>query len=232
MRRVHVSVPLPEGVYDALRGIKRGMRRGESGARDLSGDREIEWSWVAARIPDGPGAALDFGCGEGPLGLVAARRGFDVTAVDLGAVAWAFRHRRLAFVQGDILDLPLASASFDLVLNCSTVEHVGLAGRYGVTESRTDGDLAAMARLRSLMKRGALMLLTIPVGTDAVFPPWHRVYGPERLPRLLEGFSVEHREYWLKDAQNRWVESGESDALGAPSREQLYGLGCFCLRNP
>jgi hypothetical protein len=118
------------------------------------------------------------------------------------------------------------------VLNCSTVEHVGLPGRYGVTESRAEGDLAAMARLRSLMKRGALMLLTIPVGADAVYPPLHRVYGPERLPKLLQGFTVESREYWVKDGQNRWTESDEASALGAPTRERLYGLGCFTLRNP
>ena len=230
MRRVRVSVPLPEGVYDALRGIKKGMRRSAGAAIDLSGDREIEWSWVAARIPDGPGAALDFGCGDSPLGIVAAHRGFQVTAVDLGAVSWPYRHSRLTFVQGDILDLPLAPTAFDLVLNCSTVEHVGLAGRYGVTEPRTDGDLAAMARLRSVMKQGGLMLLTIPVGTDAVYAPWHRVYGAERLPKLLDGLAVEGREFWLKDEQNRWIESGESAALSTPSRERLYGLGCFTLR--
>jgi len=230
VRRVRVSVPLPEGVYDALRGIKKGMRRSAGTAIDLSGDREIEWSWVSARIPDGPGAALDFGCGDSPLGIVAAHRGFEVTAVDLGTVSWPYRHSRLTFVQGDILDLPLAPATFDLVLNCSTVEHVGLAGRYGVTEARTDGDLAAMARLRSVMKPGGLMLLTIPVGTDAVYAPWHRVYGAERLPKLLDGFAVERREFWLKDEQNRWIESSESAALNAPSRERLYGLGCFTLR--
>lgn len=231
MRRVRVSVPLPEGVYDALRRIKKGMRRSAGATVDLSGDREIEWSWVAARIPDGPGAALDFGCGDSPLGIVAAHRGFQVTAVDLGAVSWPYRHSRLAFVQGDILDLPLASAGFDLVLNCSTVEHVGLVGRYGVTEARTDGDLAAMARLRSVMKHGGLMLLTIPVGADAVYAPWHRVYGAERLPKLLDGFAVERREFWVKDELNRWTESDESTALSTPSRERLYGLGCFTLRN-
>lgn len=232
MRRVRLSVPVPDGVYGALRGLKRGMRRVESGARDLSGDREIEWSWVAARIPDGPGAALDFGCGDSPLGIVAAQRGFDVTAVDLGTVSWPYRHARLSFVSGDILELSLPPASFDLVLNCSTVEHVGLPGRYSVTEERAEGDLAAMARLRSFMKRGGLMLLTIPVGVDAVFAPWHRVYGRERLPRLLDGFTVESREYWVKDPENRWTETGETAALSAPSRERLYGLGCFTLRSP
>jgi SAM-dependent methyltransferase len=230
VRRVHLSVPLPEGVYGALRGLKRGLRPTADGGRDLSGDRDIEWSWVASRIPVCSGEAIDFGCGESPLGIVAAHAGFRVTAVDLGAVAWSYRHERLTFLQGDILELPLEEARFDLVINCSAIEHVGIAGRYGVTEGRADGDLAAMARLRSLLKPGGLMLLTIPVGSDAVFAPWHRVYGPDRLPRLLHGFTVESREFWLKDPENRWARSDEATALVAPSRERLYGLGCFALR--
>ena len=232
MRRVRVSVPLPDGIYGALRGLKRGLKSSGEDARDLTGDRDIEWSWVAARIPPGPGEALDFGCGESNLGVIAAHRGLRVTAVDLGTVAWPYIHERLVFLQGDILDLPLESGRFDVVINCSAIEHVGLAGRYGVTEDRAEGDLAAMARLRDLLKPGGLMLLTIPVGSDAVFPPWHRVYGPERLPRLLEGFTPESREFWLKDSENRWVPSDEGAALAAPSRERLYGLGCFALRKP
>ena len=230
MRRVHISVPLPEGLYGALRGLKRSLRPRAEGGRDLSGDREIEWSWVAARIPQGSGEAIDFGCGQSPLGLVAAHAGFRVTAVDLGEVAWPYRHERLKFLQGDILELPLEEARFDLAINCSAIEHVGIAGRYGVTEGHADGDLAAMARLRSLLRPGGLMLLTIPVGSDAVFAPWHRVYGPERLPRLLQGFTVESREFWLKDRENRWERSDEGPALATPSRERLYGLGCFVLR--
>jgi hypothetical protein len=232
MRRVNLSVPLPEGVYGALRGLTRGMRRAEGGGLDLSGDREIEWSWVAARIPQGPGAALDFGCGDSPLGIVAAERGFQVTGVDLGAISRSYRHERIRDVQGDILVLDFGEQRFDLVVNCSTVEHVGLAGRYGVAESRPDGDLAAMARLCGLMKPGSLMLLTIPVGRDAVFAPWHRVYGAERLPKLLQGLAVESREYWIKDGENRWTLGDEAVVLATPPQERLYGLGCFALRNP
>jgi SAM-dependent methyltransferase len=208
------------------------MRRREGDARDLTGDRDIEWSWVASRIPPGPGEALDFGCGDSPLSIVAAQRGLKVTAVDLGAVSWPYRHERLSFLQGDILELALEEGRFDVVLNCSAIEHVGLAGRYGVTESRVEADLAAMARMRALLKPGGLMLLTIPIGSDAVFAPWHRVYGPERLPKVLAGFSVVSREYWIKDDKNRWIQSDEAIVLATPSRERLYGLGCFVLRKP
>ena len=85
---------------------------------------------------------------------MAAQRGFEVTAIDLESVQWYYAHKKLHFVQGDILKSSLPTKHYDLIINCSTVEHVGLAGRYGTTYSRPDGDLEAMARLRDLMKPG------------------------------------------------------------------------------
>ncbi len=110
--------------------------QGIHAGRNLSGDRDIEWSWVAAQMPSGPGEALDFGHGGSHLGLIAAQRGFNVTAVDLEPARWFYQHPCLRFIQGDILRLPLPAGHFDLVINCSTVEHVGLVGRYGVIGGR------------------------------------------------------------------------------------------------
>ncbi len=225
-----VSGMLPPAARNRLRAARRRMTAPRGAALDLSGDRDVEWSWVAAQIGSGPGEALDFGNGGSALGLIAAGRGYDVTAVDLEAVAWPYAHERLRFVRGDVFELALPKGHFDLVLNCSAVEHVGLAGRYGVSVPRPDGDLEAMARLGALMKPGATMLLTVPVGRDAVFAPLHRVYGAERLPKLLAGFEVASREFWLKREGNRWVSAAEPEALAFAPRERLYAIGCFVLR--
>jgi hypothetical protein len=103
-------------------------------------------------------------------------------------------------------------------------------GRYGVTENRPDGDLEAMNRLNELMKQDGPMLLTIPVGRDTVFAPLHRVYGVERLPKLLEKYFIEKKEFWVKDEQNRWISVDEKEALDRQPLRLLYGLGCFALR--
>jgi hypothetical protein len=244
MLRVIVPVPvyLPELLYHPLRKLYRKIlssAKDEGPAVNLLGDRDVEWSWVASQIPQVPGEALDFGPGGSHLGLIAAQRGFNVTAVDLEAVEWAYFHPRLRFVQGDLLDLPLPKGHFDLVINCSTVEHVGLAGRYGVTENRPAGDLEAMQRLKELMRPGRMMVLTIPIGRDAVFAPFCRVYGVERLPKLLEGYTIEQEVYWIKDGQNRWVQGEKETALNFkpwagswhPLRN-VYALGCFVLHRP
>jgi SAM-dependent methyltransferase len=188
-------------------------------------------------MPSGPGEALDFGNGGSLLGLIAAQCGFDVTAVDLEVVEWPYVHPRLRFMQGDILKLPLPKEHFDLVINCSTVEHVGLVGRYGVTESRADGDLEAMARLRELMKPGGIMVLTVPLGQDAISAPMTRIYGGQRLPRLLADYEIEREVYWVKDEQNRWILSGKDMALSFKASmgswdvlKNVSALGCFVLK--
>jgi SAM-dependent methyltransferase len=240
--RIQVTIHLPMWVYRPLRQIKRSIFRSASVGDErvipnLLGERDIEWSWMASQMPSGPGEALDFGPGGSYLALIAARRGFNVTAVDLEPVPWPYLHSGLHFLHGDILKLPLPTENFDLIINCSTVEHVGLVGRYDVTESRPDGDLEAMARLRELMKPGGVMLLTIPVGQDAIFAPLARVYGSQRLSQLLDGYVVEKEEFWVKDEQNRWVLADKEAALNFKASagswnpfQNVYALGCFVLR--
>lgn len=207
-------------------------RLGRPPVPNLEGDRDIEYSWVAANMPDGPGQALDFGCGKSWMGLLGARRGFEVTAIDLEQISWWYEHPHLRFVREDVAKLSLPADSLDLIISCSTVEHVGLAGRYGVSEGRSDGDLEAMSLLRHLLKPGKNLLLTIPVGKDRVFAPRHRVYGPQRLPKLLDGWEVVRSEYWIKDQSNCWSLCEEYTALDGEPLEHYYGLGLFVLRRP
>lgn len=241
MQRVFVTIPiyLPERFHRMLRGLNHRFRQYRGGvARDVSlvGDRDIEWSWVGSQLPPAAGTALDFGPGGSSLGLLAAQAGFDVLSIDLEVNQAPYVHHRLRFVQGDLLNISLAAASFDLVINCSTVEHVGLRGRYGVTLSQTEGDIKAMARLKELMKPTAKMILTIPVGRDAVFPPFHRIYGSQRLPQLLHGYNIDKEAYWFKNNQNKWMECDKAVALTFEAHEgskpigyKLYALGCFIL---
>ena len=197
---------------------------------NLKGDRDIEYSWIAANMPEGPGRALDFGCGSSYLGLIAAQRGFKVAAIDLAYITWPYVHPNLTVIQKDIFDLNLLPSCLDLIINCSAIEHIGL-GRYGAREN-SNGDIEAMNLLCSLLKSGGIMLLTIPVGKDRIFLPLHRVYGPERLPLLLDSSMVEKKEYWVKDHKNRWVKVDEQVALNWQPTRTCYGIGCFVLSRP
>jgi hypothetical protein len=72
--------------------------------------------------------------------------------------------------------------------------------------------------------------MTIPVGRDLVCAPLHRIYGEERLPRLLEGYSVQEAQYWRRDpAASTWLEVERDDALHTEGSEWYYALGLFVL---
>jgi len=195
---------------------------------NLRGDRDIEHSFIAANIPKGPGRGLDFGCSTTYLALIAARHGYKMIAIDLASVRWFYKHDNTTFVQEDFLKLKLETSRLDLIINCSAIEHVGLT-RYGDDEDE-DGDLKVMSKMHDVLKPGAKMLLTIPVGQDTIHAPLHRIYGEQRLPELLKGYKIEKKEFWIKDSENLWVTVPEKEALQYQTKAGLYGLGCFVLK--
>jgi hypothetical protein len=158
-------------------------------------------------------------------------KGGEVTGFDRQQVHLPYVMASLRVQTGDILDFDFGDARFDVVINCSSIEHVGLAGRYGSLDV-PDGDLLAMGRMRRLLKAPAgIMLLTVPVGQDAVFSPLHRVYGARRLGLLLRGFRVAKEEFWSKrSGLNVWTKVSRQEALATRPSETFYSLGLFVLR--
>lgn len=196
---------------------------------DLAGDRDVEWAWVNAHLPEQPGRVLDFGPATSSLALTAAFKGGAVVGLDLNKYERPYLHPNLTFAIGDLTEYDLGPARFDTIINCSTIEHVGLVGRYG-SKPDPDGDLKAMAILKSLMAGPqSRMILTIPVGQDAVYAPYHRIYGVTRLPRLLEGLRPLHEAYYAKISDNRWRAVDQTEALSTQASASFYALGLFVL---
>lgn len=197
----------------------------------LKGDRKVEWGYVKQRLPEGKGFLLDIGPAPAnpKPARVAVSLGYNVVAVGLEEPKYV--HQKFTFIHGDFLDVYIPW-TFDWILNISTIEHFGLAGRYGVIESDPDADLLGMHRAYTLMKPDAKMLLTIPVGIDNVMGFRHRVYGEKRLPRLLQGYKILEEMYWAKfNDENVFVSTDKETALSTvPTLDpSYYALGAFTL---
>src|SRR6185312_13984122 len=144
--------------------------------------------------------------------------GFDLTPEPT-----SFAPKNVRIVQGDILQMPIPDPPYDTIINCSTTEHIGLSGRYN-NQEEPEGDLRAMTLLRAAMAGPeSVMLMTVPVGLDGVYRPYHRVYGAERLPRLLSGFRVIEEAYAAKiEGRNQWQIVSRDVALAIQGSHSFY----------
>jgi hypothetical protein len=77
----------------------------------------------------------------------------------------------------------------DALVSFSTVEHIGL-GRYGDAEDE-DGDVSWMTDFAyRTLNDGGVQLIAVPVGEADATSEAHRIYGPERMARLLERWTL------------------------------------------
>jgi SAM-dependent methyltransferase len=111
---------------------------------------------VMERLEPAPGERLlDAGCGAGLLAVMAARRGADVTGVDVSEDLVrdaAARGGGPRYVVGDLESLPLPDAQFDAVAALNSVPYARDAG-------------AALAELARVTAPGGRLLLTVGVGS-------------------------------------------------------------------
>lgn len=93
---------------------------------------------------------LDAGCGSGRNMVELARHG-TVTGVELSETSIALARQRASgeVIEGSVLELPFADASFDLAVSFDVIEHL-------------DDDLAALRELRRVVAPGGALLVTVP----------------------------------------------------------------------
>ena len=167
-----VPVSLPSWLCNSARRVKRAFIPPASPTSRVNiwGERHVEWTFLSSQMPCGPGEAIEFGCEDGFMSLVAAQRGFHVLANDLLEQTFVWQHPNVEFRKGDFLKLTFPRNHFDLAINCSSVEHVGVAGRYGTADPDTctsggEGD--------------GTMTMTVPTsdGPQHVEAPFTFTYG-------------------------------------------------------
>jgi SAM-dependent methyltransferase len=152
--------------------------------------------------------------------------GHEVTGIDTDFLSYSLPG--LTFIRVDFLEADLGDKRFDIVVLCSVVEHIGLVGRYGQLDV-PDGDLRAMRKVSSLLKPAGRLILTIPIGRDLIFRPWHRIYGKERLPQLLRGFKIEREQYYRRLSQDNWCLTTKAEAFQVDQQGLCYALGQMVL---
>ncbi len=134
---------------------------------------------------------LDAGCGSGRNMIELARHG-TVTGVELSPASVALARERDAgeVIEGSVLEMPFADASFDLAVSLDVIEHL-------------EDDLSALRELRRTVAPGGALLVTVPAyqwlwsGHDVV-NHHHRRYTRRSLQRVAEqaGWNQQRTTYF------------------------------------
>jgi len=113
-------------------------------------ERAVEYSWVMANLKPDKNSVLDVGCCDSFLSHELLVRGYNAYAIDIRD--YRERPTHLNFVRADVRYVPFRNDSFNQVIAVSTIEHVGIGGRYGSVEHR-DGDLQAVQEMDRILKK-------------------------------------------------------------------------------
>src|SRR5712664_3493195 len=107
--RFLVPIYLPRWLHGPIRLVKRAFVPSPPAIIaqpiNILGERNGEWSLLSAEMPSGPGEAIEFGCEQGYMSLLAAQKGFNVVANDLEEQSFTWQHPNVEFRQGDFLKL-------------------------------------------------------------------------------------------------------------------------------
>jgi len=109
--------------------------------------RMIEYAFIIGKLSLLPkGKVLDVGCTArlNYLPVALASLGWEVWGIDLRE--FKFKHPNFHFVEGDIRKTGFPDNSFHAVYALSTLEYIGLSGRYGVNRLDPEGGCACPQR--------------------------------------------------------------------------------------
>lgn len=188
-------------------------------------ERLTEYGFALRHLPAECGELLDIGSSDSMFPGIVADKGFAVTCLD--PIAKVAGDSRVKFIEGDIRKTGLSDRQFDVVTCISTLEHIGLPGRYGIIEADPCGERSAMNEMRRLLKPGGRLILTVPFGQYAMLP-LNRVYTHEGIMKLKGTLHVVAEEYYCIDRDGLYLPATAQLASEADLRlDGYYALGCF-----
>lgn len=137
----------------------------------------------------------------------------DVHATDYDAPERPFPN--LTFHHGDVRQLPLPAATFDLILAVSVIEHIGLpdpqVNAATLPPLDSDGDVAAVRELARLLRPGGKLVMTFPFGPQAglILGQSARCYTAQTVRRfeaVLPPVQLDYYEYQFSHYLDRYEE--------------------------
>jgi SAM-dependent methyltransferase len=176
-----------------------------SGEKDCLTTRVIEYSFAIQKLGSAQGKKLlDIGCTSRwnllPATLVGL--GWEVYGIDIRE--FKFRHPNFHFVCEDVRNTSFPDNFFDCVCAISTIEHIGLSGRFGVAKEDPKGDVKAIKEVERIIRPGGTFLVTVPYGKRVIIRPLHKVYDKAWLRELFLDWRIKDEIYYVRNENGYW----------------------------
>jgi 2-polyprenyl-3-methyl-5-hydroxy-6-metoxy-1,4-benzoquinol methylase len=155
---------------------------------------------------------LDIGSSSSLLPWRLARKGYDVTAVDIRP--YPFRQRNLHFIQADITscDFGRNLVAFDVAICISTIEHIGI-GHYGDSMAQ-EGDKLALDSIHRVLKPMGALIITMPFSGQYNQDDFQRIYDPDSIFRVFSlGWRLKEERYYIPKSRKHWVLASREEAI-------------------
>ena len=176
-----------------------------SGEIDRPVTRVIEYSFAIQKLGSAQGKkVLDIGCTSkwNILPAVLAGFGWEVYGIDIRRLK--FKHPNFHFVGEDIQHTSFPDSFFDAVCAISTIEHIGLRGRFGVHKDDPQGDAKAVREVQRIIRPGGNFLVTVPYGQRTIIRPLHKVYDKAWLKALFADWKIKNEIYYVHNEEGYW----------------------------
>ena len=154
-------------------------------------ERVLEYSFAIGKLSRmEPGNLLDVGCVArmNLVPAVACELGWKVWGIDIRN--YNFSHPNFTFTKGNILDNLFPLKFFDAITAISTIEHIGIKGRYGLSENIVMGDMSTFNEIRDILKKEGKLIATVPFGNTYKISTLGRTYDEEHLKWFCRRWTV------------------------------------------
>jgi len=172
-------------------------------------ERTYEYAFAASKLLGLPVGTklLDVGCVARTnfIPALACELGFDVWGIDIRPY-W-FEHPNFTFIQGDITEEKKGPGFFDIVTAISTLEHIGIKGRYGIAQQNLGRDRLAIKAIYQLLREEGSLVLTVPfhVSNDNKVSSLGKIYGAKTLQSMSTGWVIKEEDLKMDIYMGRWI---------------------------
>jgi SAM-dependent methyltransferase len=193
-------------------------------------DRYIEYNFAVGNLPK-YGRVLDVGCAGSYFPLLLSGFGYHTWGMDIReyAIVNRIQFPLFTFIQDDITNGRMSPGFFEAITSISTIEHIGLSGRYGAKEAQR-GDLKAVKEMKRLLCENGILILTFPYAKSKVIKPFCRIYGKDDVKELSLGMITEEIRYYNQN--NDWYECSEEEASLSKATADKSPICLLKLRKP